>query len=818
MIALNWLRRSSRERDAFDGMISPLGGVLPGFPQAISRGIGALSAVVGLIVSVGLFFGVANWLAMKPSTAVSFVFLGLALLTAVDRDRSSTRRWAAVLPRVFAWVPISIGVIMLLEYATGWPVEIDSWLLRGPTSDRAFLSRMSPIGAVNCVLFGASVLGSLSTEKRASAAQHLALLGAFLAFIAFAGHLYGVSGLHELAAFHGISLLTSIVSLAISVGILFLRPDVGPMAVFMAESAGGATLRQLLLPLIFAPLLLNWAELSAERHGLIPPSVGWVIDAAISVIIAAALVGFVAVRLHHKDRTRVLTQQELSASEDRYRATFEQAAIGVGHLSLEGRFTRVNRKFCEITGYARDELLELTLRDLSDPEEWPATADGVRGLLEGKTESFNVLVRFHRQDSQLSWGQLTVFRVSTPAAMDDYLVAFIEDVTNRRNLEAQLRQAQKMEAIGQLAGGVAHDFNNILAALMLQIELTRASAQESPAFIEDLDEMMTCARRASALTRQLLQFGRREVMQARTIDLNEGVSRMVQMLGRVLGEDIRLVVNLYAEPLMTHADSGMLDQMLMNLCVNARDAMPHGGRLVIETAPKTVDASEAASMPDARPGRFVWLSVSDTGEGIARSVLPHIFEPFFTTKAVGKGTGLGLATVFGIVKQHDGWIKVYSEQGLGTTFQIFLPAVQEPLAEEPPTSARSAAPSRGGSETILLVEDDVAVRSTTRRILTRSGYNVIEAANGVEALRLWQRHGESIALLFTDLVMPEGINGRELAAQLRSLKPGLRVIFTTGYSAEAAGVDLKLPPGQGFLQKPSDVSQLLAIVRHTLDS
>jgi len=390
------------------------------------------------------------------------------------------------------------------------------------------------------------------------------------------------------------------------------------------------------------------------------------------------------------------------------------------------------------------------------------------------------------------------------------------DITEHRKVEAQLRQSQKMESVGQLAGGVAHDFNNILGVILMQAELAEMVGGTPEKVREGLVEIRAAAERAANLTRQLLLFSRQQVMQQQQVDLNEVVTDLASMLRRVIREDVTLELHLHSGSLLTYADAGMLGQLLMNLAVNARDAMPAGGRLVIETAEKMVDADETALNPDALPGRYVWLSVSDTGGGIPPEILPRIFEPFFTTKEVGKGTGLGLATVFGVVKQHRGWLKVYSEVGKGTNFQIFLPAMEAPgkaLAQ----AAVKARP-RGGSETILVAEDNALLRMVTRAALGQAGYEVLEAADGVEAERIWSEHQGRIALLWTDLVMPGGLNGRELAARLQKQKPGLKVIFTSGYSAEIAGRELKLGASQVFLQKPCSREQLLEAVRNCLDS
>jgi CheY-like chemotaxis protein len=373
-----------------------------------------------------------------------------------------------------------------------------------------------------------------------------------------------------------------------------------------------------------------------------------------------------------------------------------------------------------------------------------------------------------------------------------------------------------MEAIGQLAGGVAHDFNNILGAIMLQAEMAESYDNLPPDARDLLHDIVGSAKRGANLTRQLLAFSRRQVLQPRRLDLNDVVTNLAKMLQRILGEDVHLQLNLDLSPLITHADSGMLDQVLMNLAVNARDAMPGGGRLVVETAATVITKEAARAIPEAAPGRYVCLRVSDTGCGIPQEQMTHIFEPFFTTKEPGKGTGLGLATVFGIVKQHHGSILVSSEIGRGTTFEVFLPA-SDSTSDVLPKRTAKATP-RGGTETILVVEDDLAVRELTRTALERHGYQVLEAGNGVEALRMWEQHKERVQLLLTDMVMPEGVSGCDLAAQLQMQSPDLKVIFSSGYSANLAGRELQLREGQNFLPKPSPLYQILEIVRRSLDS
>jgi len=389
------------------------------------------------------------------------------------------------------------------------------------------------------------------------------------------------------------------------------------------------------------------------------------------------------------------------------------------------------------------------------------------------------------------------------------------DITERRKLEAQYRQSQKMDGIGQLAGGVAHDFNNILAVIQIQSELLKTSGNLSPDQLDFAREISAATQRAAALTRQLLLFSRKETLQLGDLDLNQSINNTTQMLRRILGEDIQIQFKFSMEPLLIHADAGMMDQVLMNLAVNSRDAMPAGGRLVIETS--VVDFIEPVSkhLVQARAGSFVCLSVSDTGCGIPAENLTRIFEPFFTTKDVGKGTGLGLATVFGIVHQHQGWINVYSEPGHGTTFRIYLPRLAgtaQPRPEPPVLAAM-----RGGGETILLVEDDPFLHASVCKILAPLGYHVLEAFNGNEALEVWKQNRNDIDLLLTDLVMPGGVTGRELARQLLEQDPKLKVIYASGYSAGIASKGFHLEEGVNFLTKPFEAHKLAQTIRNCLD-
>jgi signal transduction histidine kinase/ActR/RegA family two-component response regulator len=394
-------------------------------------------------------------------------------------------------------------------------------------------------------------------------------------------------------------------------------------------------------------------------------------------------------------------------------------------------------------------------------------------------------------------------------------IEIIRDITERKELETQLRQAQKMEAFGQLAAGVAHDFNNILTVILGNAANLQAHALPDAGRVAAASEICLASKRAANLTRQLLTFSQRQVFQPKDIDLNGIVANMTKTLLRLIGEHIHLEARYSSANAWVNADPGMMEQILINLAVNSRDAMPEGGRLVLETGIVTFGLADVAARPKRRPGNFVLLAVSDTGAGIAPENLPHIFEPFFTTKEPGKGTGLGLATVFGIVEKHQGWIEIESRVSAGTTFHIYLPHSAQPAsASDRPATAN---PSPGGSETILVVEDETPLRRLTRLILERKGYRVHEAESGAAAWQLWQKERDNIDMLITDMVMPGGMGGRELAEKALAQKPALKVIFCSGYTDDMLGTDSVLRVNGNFLEKPFAPDELLRRIRAQFD-
>jgi len=491
----------------------------------------------------------------------------------------------------------------------------------------------------------------------------------------------------------------------------------------------------------------------------------------------------------------------------------EQTAESVMITDTQGMIVYVNPAFERISGYTRRECIGQNPRILQSGRQDATFYQHLWATIKGGN-----VWRGHflnkRKDGTLFEEEATISPIRDSSGKIINYMAIKLDVSRQMELENQFRQAQKLEAIGQLAGGVAHDFNNILTSILMQVELGCMDEGISSPACEGFSQIRKDAERAASLTRQLLLFSRRQVMQLQDINLNDLVTSLAKMLQRVIGEDVRLQLNLHPISLMTRADAGMIDQVALNLAVNARDAMPDGGKLLIETSEETLDEKAIQNGADLVPGRYVCLTVADNGSGIAPEVMPRIFEPFFTTKPPGKGTGLGLATVFGIVKQHRGWITVDTQPGQGSKFKVFLPAIAKG-----PTVNDTEAPvkPKGGHETVLLAEDEPMVRHSLETVLARAGYTVLAAANGAEALELWAGHRSEVALLFTDLVMPAGVSGQQLARQLQSEKPDLKVLYTSGYSVEIAGREIELRSGENFMQKPIRPDILLKTVRSCLD-
>jgi two-component system, cell cycle sensor histidine kinase and response regulator CckA len=514
-----------------------------------------------------------------------------------------------------------------------------------------------------------------------------------------------------------------------------------------------------------------------------------------------------------KERTGQLEQSiaQIKASEKQYRLLFDSNPTPIYTYDQESlAFLAVNDAAVAHYGYSKDEFQRMTLRDIALPEELPVFLDKMSKWQPGE---HRIGIWRHRTKG----GRLTEMEITAhPLGAQKQWLCLAFDVTERLNLEAQLRQAQKMESVGQLAGGIAHDFNNLLTVINGHVGLITISEKFGAKASESLKEISEAGKRASALTRQLMTFSRKQEIVPQPVDLNSIVNNVTKMLRRILGEDVALQVDFAPNLPLIKADVGQVEQVLLNLAVNSRDAMPRGGELKIGTVGVTINAEVARQNPEATPGEFVRLVFSDSGCGIAQENLGRIFEPFFTTKEVERGTGLGLATVYGIVKQHRGWIEVTSRVGEGTTFFIYFPASAEKSGAVGLTAGEAKV--MGGTETILLVEDEAPLLKLMHHILESYGYKVLESSNGKSALAVWEQHKAKIDLLLTDLILPDGMAGPELAKILQAAKPSLKVIFASGYDYERVAKEFPAGERVNFVQKPFHARKLAEVVYECLNS
>jgi two-component system, cell cycle sensor histidine kinase and response regulator CckA len=504
-------------------------------------------------------------------------------------------------------------------------------------------------------------------------------------------------------------------------------------------------------------------------------------------------------------------EHALRRSEARYRSLVQSSVYGIYRASLQGRFLDVNPALITMLGYGSAEevlLLDPEKNVFANPEEQIRLFEQFRntGRLDGME------VKWKRKEGSTITVRISGRAVASEDEPADVLEGIAEDVTERRALEEQFRQAQKMEAVGRLAGGVAHDFNNLLMVISGYAEVILSKLELEHPLSEKARAIQQAADRATTLTRQLLAFSRKQLLELKVVDVNAIVSDMERLLRPLIGENVQLIAKLAPDAGYTRADAGQLEQVLMNLVVNAKDAMPEGGTLTIQTGNVLIDDSSRRGQTFIRPGTYVMLSVSDTGMGMDKETQSRIFEPFFTTKEKGKGTGLGLSTVYGIVKQSGGYVMVQSELDHGSAFHIYLPQVDGTTEKHSAPSARAAA---GGTETILLVEDEESVRQLVRDTLESKGYKIIEAGNGESGIGAAAQHSGKIDLVITDVVMP-GMGGRELAEQILKTRPQTKVLYLSGYAEDAVLSEGSLDEGTAFLQKPFTLQNLSRKVREVL--
>ena len=520
-----------------------------------------------------------------------------------------------------------------------------------------------------------------------------------------------------------------------------------------------------------------------------------------------------AVERKKAERALRSSEMALRQSEASFRSLVLNSPYAIFRSSLDGGFLDANPALVSMLGYGSDS--ELMAQDLSaDLIGDPSQSKILLEFFKSQTQFRGIEVGWKQKDGKLITVSLTGRPVRDEEGTLKHFEMIAEDVTERKALEAQLRQSQKMESVGRLAGGVAHDFNNLLSVILGHTEVLEDSLDQSNELFKHAEAIRKAGLRAASLTRQLLAFSRQQMLEPKVINLNKVVTDTEEMLRRLIGEDIELTTVLEPALGQVKADQGQIEQVIMNLIVNARDAMPQGGKLAIETANVDLDEAFAQQHPPTLPGRHVLLAVTDTGVGMDRERQAHIFEPFFTTKG-SKGTGLGLAVVYGVVKQSSGYIWVYSEPGKGATFKIYLPRVEEAVEKASPST--SPPEYLKGSETVLLVEDEESLRRLTRSLLEQSGYTVLEASEGAEALQIAHQHQGTIHLLLTDVVMP-GTGGRVLAEKIALTYPDTKVLFMSGYTDYAVTAHGVLEEGTFLLQKPFTRGALMGKVREVLDS
>ena len=503
----------------------------------------------------------------------------------------------------------------------------------------------------------------------------------------------------------------------------------------------------------------------------------------------------------------------LRESDARFRAAFATAFNGMGIADLEGRFLKANAALCTMTGYSEDELLGMNFQKITHPDDLEADLGFVQQMIDGEIPSFQMEKRYIRKDGTIVPILLSVALVRDSEGRPLYTVSQILDLTQQKEMDQKLFQAQKMEAIGQLTGGLAHDFNNLLAIILGNLQLLDKTLAGNDAALVRTGNAMDAAHRGAQLTQRLLAYSRRQILKGEVCNPNDHIHDMQELLSGSIGEAITMETQLSDDSWLVNVDSNQFETAILNLALNARDAMPDGGRLIIKTENVTLGADYTGAHPDVEPGQYVAISVTDTGFGMPEDVVAQVFEPFFTTKDVGVGTGLGLSMVFGFSKQSLGHIDLQSTEGQGTTVTMYLPReINEHSADRLKRSTERG-DDPGGSETVLVVEDNDGVRDVSVSMLDQLGYTIVQAKSGVEALNVLSER-DDIALVFTDIVMPEHVSGSELAAKALEIQPDMAFVFTSGFVDGAAMPQIQ---GTAFLSKPFSISDLANAIRDALD-
>lgn len=748
---------------------------------------------------------------MNVNTAVACLLLAAALWLSA---------WAASHPRAGRLATLAaasgslIGLLTLAEDASGISLGIDQILRKevGGSGMGAPAGRLAPATALALTLLGAALIVKRRPgvgRARSSAAEAVALSSASIAALPLVGHLYGVLSLTGAATPTRMALQTATVIIVLSAGVIALPPFGALMARVADRGPGGTLIRRTLPPLIAALVALGWLRLAGERAGFYETEFGLAVMVVAAVTLIAATLFATAQRLD-----RMTAQQRAAAEHAAAVFAASPAVLYTLELTAGGlRLSWVSENLPAVFGHEIEEALR--------PGWWDAHArDEGRNLVATRLaaveekDRWEEEYRFEHKDGTELWvrDELRVERDASRAIRR--IVGAWTDVTEARRLREQVLQAQRLESLGRLAGGVAHDFNNLLAVILATAEANLGEVRGDDPVRDDLVVIRDTAKRAAALTRQLLAFGRRQAFEPRVVNLNELVTQARSLLRHVVGEHVELVV--VTDPHLGNAwvDPAQLERVIVNLALNARDAMPSGGSLTIETSNVEIDARTAREAVGLTPGPYVALTVTDTGTGMDALTVQRMFEPFYTTKPSGRGTGLGLASSYGFVRQSGGAVLATSVPGSGTTVRVLLPRVTAPAATPPPATAGE--PS-GGPETILLVDDDADVLAVTKRVLEAAGYRVLAASGAKDATRAAALYDGTIHLLLSDVVMPE-TSGPELAARLSAARPGLAVLFMSGHADAEITQQGVFDPAASCIDKPFDVATLTSRVREALDA
>ncbi len=763
-----------------------------------------IAAIAGWLLNLYTLAGIrSEYIPMAPSTAITFIILSSAFFIRTLKPLSNAGRLFSIIVSGFV---LFVSSLVIIQFLGGISSDIEKILVRTPAMlGRVPIGRMSPITAISFFLIGVSVLlFHLYPEKKnlEKAAALLAAVQVLTGFIILLGYAYGAPFLYG-GRIIPVALTTAVAFVFLGSGVLLSAGShLWPVNAFRGSSTRARLLRAFLPFIIVSILFEGWLDTVILLGVRTNPALDTAIKAIFSLFFMIVIITNIAKTIGASiDRA----EEALRESEQKYRTLADNAIVGIYRSNMGGQFTYVNNAMVRIFECdSAEELLALPVQvRYKKPEDRKVFID----LLIDKGRS-----PYYELEIPTKTGQIKNIIISATLE-GDVISGMVVDITEQKRLEDQLRQAQKMEAIGQLTGGIAHDFNNILTAIMGYAGLMQMKMKEDDPFKVNVDQILASSERAAHLTQGLLAFSRKQVLNPKPVDINSVINTMVKLLKRVIGEDIELEMDLLQKPLTIMADSVQIEQALMNLAMNARDAMPKGGQLTIETKKIELDEEFIKAHGYGAPGTYALMSISDNGIGMDEKTREKIFEPFFTTKEVGKGTGLGLSMVYGIVKQHDGYINVYSEPGKGTTFKIYLPLIEAgQLSEEKPEEHRLPP---GGNETILLAEDDEAVRRFTASVLHEFGYKVIEAVDGEEAITKFMENKDGIRLLILDVIMPRK-SGKDAYDEIKAINPGIKILFASGYTDDVIQSRKFIEEGS-FISKPVSPTILLKKIREILD-